>query len=226
MSIVITILILAAGLVPVVLWARWRWKKLKPDLFSEAELKADGPEQQNAGTATAPPSLEAVTRLLTRAESILEGENLPETTIAAEAIHRLACAASQIAPAIGAVIQESLEKAELTSLLLGDDGLYSYIVVVPNRHDHAHLIGRYVPFSAGWRLHATSLRESLKSSGAFRGLTALLFFLSADRKECIARIAWAGPDCILIPSALAQSGDLSVTGVKVLDSSFEFSLAA
>jgi hypothetical protein len=226
MGLTIAILILAAGVVPVLLWARYRWKKLKPELFSEAELK-----QKVTGNATLrvrsnKVGPETVVRLLGRAEALLEEENTPETKAAANAIRQIAAASQQTAPAIDSIIQESLDKVELTSLLLGDDGTYTYIVVAPNRHDHAHLIGRYQAFSAGWRHHAELVRSSLMASGAFRGLTALLFFLSPEGKESIARLAFAGPNSMLIPGALAHGEDLVAADVKVLEASFEFSLTA
>jgi hypothetical protein len=226
MDLTIAILILAAGVVPVLLWACYRWKRLKPELFSEAELKEKGTQGAASGARTSKAGTETVIRLLGKAEALLERENTPETNAAAKAIKQIAAASQQTAPAINSIIQQSLDKAELTSLLLGEEGTYTYIVVAPNRHDHAHLIGRYQPFSAGWRHHAELVRSSLMASGVFRGLTALLFFLSPEGKESIARLAFAGPDSMLVPGALAQGEDLVAADVKMLEASFEFSLTA
>jgi hypothetical protein len=226
MSLTIAFLILLAGVVPVVIWARYRWKKLKPELFSEAELKEKGNRDAAPDARSKKLGPGTVLRLLGRAEALLEQKNTPETKAAAKAIKQIEAAAQQTAPPIDAIIRESLDKAELTSLLIGEDGAYTYIVVAPNRHDHAHLIGRYQPFSAGWRHHAELIRSSLMATGAFQGLTALLFFLGPEGKESIARLAFVGPDSMLIPGALAQGEDLIATDVKVLDASFEFSLTA
>jgi hypothetical protein len=169
---------------------------------------------------------ETVIRLLSRAEALFEQENTPETTAAATAIKQVVAAGQETALAIGSLIHESLNKAELASLLFGEGGTYVYVVVAPNRHDLAQLIGRYPQFSAGWRHHAEALRSSLMAIGAFRGITSLLFFLSPEGNESIARLGYAGPSSMLVPSALARSEDLSAGDVKALDASFEFTLGA
>jgi hypothetical protein len=152
--------------------------------------------------------------------------NANATTAAATAIKQVVAAGQETALAIGSLIHESLNKAELASLLFGEGGTYVYVVVAPNRHDLAQLIGRYPQFSAGWRHHAEALRSSLMAIGAFRGITSLLFFLSPEGNESIARLGYAGPSSMLVPSALARSEDLSAGDVKALDASFEFTLGA
>jgi hypothetical protein len=221
---IVGLVVFLVGVVPVLAWARYRWAKLKPEIFPDQTKNDTGTSANPTGTLAA--RTERAARLITRARTLLEKEDAPEARIAAEALRKIEASSAETAPAIETLMTKALETAEVGSLLLGSGGLYVYVVVIPNRHEHAHLLRRYAPFSGGWRCHAELVRASLIASGEFSGLAALLLFLSPEGKESTLQLSCADANSILIPPTLVEGQDLKTAGVKTLDASVEFSLAA
>jgi len=218
------LVVLIVGIFPVLIWARYRWVKLKVELFPD-EVEKDSSVKTTPGGAL-PARAGCALRLLTHARSLLDKEDSPEAKVAANALRKLETSSAQTAPAIEELIDQALETADVRSLLLGSGGLYVYVVVVPNRHEHSHLLRRYAPFSAGWRYHLEIARASVMASGQFFGLAAILLFLSPEGKENILQVSCVSPNSMLIPSTLVEGDDFKTMGVKTHDASLEFTLAA
>lgn len=219
---ILVLLLETALLAGVIFWAYSRWQRLKPKLVDEASEKRGSV----AGDKTTVKAIgvEAVRRLLTRARTLLEQETVLEARLSKGAIEQLEASPEALA-AISGLMQKSLEAADICSMVVGKEGIYAYIVVTPNRHDHPNLLRRHAPFSAGWRYHAEIVRASLLASGPFSGMVAILFFLNPDRMESTVLLSCVGPNSMLLPTSLADAQDLKASGVKTLDTSVDFSLA-
>jgi hypothetical protein len=216
----------ALGVALVVAWATFRWSKLKPALFprpTQAEQDDDESSARHSdGLST---WLKNVPGILDRVPRALENEKTPEALTLLEASRKMKAAAPELPVAAQSVIIKALESGELSSLLLGKQGLYAYIVAVPNRHEHPHLIRRYAPFSAGWAEHADLVKASLMSSGAFSTLLSYLFFLSPDANEGILLMSYADRETTLIPSRLLQGSQLKAEAYKGVDAAMEFKMS-
>lgn len=224
-SLVVTgLIVFLAGIVPVALWARYRWGKMKHELFPE-EIENQVVVGTTVGEALSVRG-ERASRLITQARIILEKEDWPQARAATQALRNVEASTSETGPAIDELMKKALETAEVGSLLLGSGGLYVYVVVIPNRHEHTHLLRRYAAFSSGWRCHAELIRASLIASGQFSGMAAILLFLSPEGKENTLQLSYADTNSILIPSTLVEAEDLRTPGVQTHNASVEFSLAA
>jgi hypothetical protein len=223
------LLLSSLSLVLVIVWARIRWKRLKAELFPApglSEEEEDGALPAIRGSAELEPWLKDVPRLLGGVQRALEKEKSPEAQTLLEAARRLETAAPELPAAAQSVIMQALDTGELKSLLLSKQGLHAYVVAIPNRHEHSHLIRRYAPFSAGWGEHADLVRTSLAASGDFSALVGYLFFLSPDAKEGILLASYADPDTLLVPSSLFQGSQPKGGACKAVDASMEFKMSA
>jgi hypothetical protein len=218
--IIVAVLFLALGLIPAFVWVRNRWLKLKPELFPDAGKSVADNASQHAQIA----GPERVTAILARAKAMLEKEKQPEAQTGVAVLAKLQGLSGESAMAIHTLLAHALDTADLSSLLLGRGGLYAFVVVVPNRHEHAHLLRRYPAFSAGWRYHAEVVRASLIASGDFSGLAAILFFLSPEGGESTLLVSCADRNRMLLPAALAQGEDRKAANVATYDGSVNFSL--
>lgn len=210
-------------LVTAVAWLRWR--QLKPQLFPPTG-RARGDEEGDAGgrrgAALRPQN---VPRLLGELRGVLEKEKTPEAQTLLEAARGLESGAPEFPAAVHSVLVRAVESGELSSLLVARQGAYAYIVAVPNRHEHPHLLRRYAPFAAGWAEHARLVRDSLMSGGEFTVMLAYLFFLSPDAKEGILLASCVSPKMMLVPSRLSQGTGPKGGVCKTLDAALEFKLA-
>ncbi len=203
----------------VLIWARYRWVKLRPEFFPVD--KTSGGVRQDALRAA-----RVADSVVKRAKTVLEQESTPEATVAAGALRIFEGASNDATAAFDALISKAHGSAEVGSLLLGSGGLYVYLVVVPDRHEHARLLRRYPFFASGWRQHAEMVRASLLASGDFVGMAAILVFLSPEGRDCVLQLSCITADSMLIPQTLIEAEDLTASGVKAHTASFEFSLAA
>jgi hypothetical protein len=220
------LLLLAVGILIVAIWARLRWTKLKPALFPQQD-ETEQAENNSAAGNGGPNSrqwFKDVPAILVGARRMLEREQIPEAQQPVDALRKLE-ATPQLAAAVQSVITKSLESAELHSLLVRLQGVYAYIVVVPNRHEHPHLIRRYAPFSAGWTNHADLVKAWLISSGDFSALISYLFFLSPDAKEGVLLVSYADADTEFVPGRLTQEAELKRANAKIVDASLEFKMS-
>jgi hypothetical protein len=155
----------------------------------------------------------------------LDREKTPEAQTLLEATRKLEAAAPELPAAVRSVVVKAVESGELGSLLLGKGGLYAYVIAVPNRHEHPHLIRRYAPFLAGWAGHAELVRASLASGGAFSAVIAYLFFLSPDAKDGVLLVSYASPEMLLVPSRLLQASQSKSGDCKAVDAAMEFKMS-
>ncbi|HVG19624.1 MAG TPA: hypothetical protein VNI02_11265 [Blastocatellia bacterium] len=208
-------------------WAHFRWSKLKPLLFplTDETDQYGGEFAAEVNSRGQPLWLKNVPQLLSGVHRMLEKEEGPEVQAVLEASRKLQTDAPELAVAIQSVIVKAVESGELKSLLVGKQDLYAYIVVIPNRHEHPHLIRRYAPFSAGWAGHADLVRASLISSNAFSAMLGYLFFLSPDAKEGILLMSYADPNIMLVPSSLLQGSQLKGVTCKAMDAAMEFNMS-
>lgn len=221
------LLISALGAGLVVVWARWRWSKLKPELFPEEggeglDEEESAPKGGGLGSAS---WLQNVPGLLAGVRHALERERTPEAQTLLEAARRVEAAAPELPAAVRSLISRAVESGELSSLLVGRQGLYAYVVAVPNRHEHPHLLRRYAPFSAGWAEHADVVRASLASSGDFSAVLAYLFFLSPDAKDGLLLVSYASAETLLVPSRLLQGSRWKGGACKAVDAALEFKMS-
>lgn len=216
---------LAVSLVAV--WARFRWSRLKPELFPPTDQAGQDEEEATANHRGASSDLwlQNVPGILTGVQRALEREKTPEAQTLHEATRKLEAAVPELPAAIRSVVVKAIESGELGSLLLGKHGLYAYIVAVPNRHEHSHLIRRYAPFSAGWAEHVELVRASLTSSGDFSAMLAYLFFLSPDAKDGVLLMSYASPEMLLVPSRLLQGSQSKSSDCKTVDAAMEFKMS-
>lgn len=222
-DLVLALSLLSIGVVPVVLWARHRWKKLGPEIFPALD-KDHTNHARNNPSAT---RVQSAARLITRVRALLDQETAAEARSGAELLKKIEASSAEAAPLIDNLIASALETADVSSLLLATgNGQFLYAVAIPNRHEHPHLLRRYEAFSSGWRRHAEQMRASLTASGEFSILTAVLLFLSPEGRESALRISCVGPDSILVPPTLMDAHDVKAAAVKPFDASLEFSLAA
>jgi hypothetical protein len=226
-GLIIGLALLAVGLAPVLLWARLRWAKLGPELFprdNEPDALTDDPLASRRGRALF--EAERIPQILAGARTALARDTSRLATSVLTAMEELDASSPGICPVIHSLIVEARRAAELRSMLIATAGMHAYVVVVPNRHEHPQLIRRYAPFSDGWRHHCDRIRASLEASGKFSRLVAYLFFLSPDANDCVLLLSYADAHSMLLPSGLVGSGEATGTGINVLDTSLEFSLAA
>lgn len=221
------LLLLAIGVLPVTFWALFRWSRLKPQLFPQLDVSTQDEFSSPAknGGLGGIQWLKDIPAILVGARHVLEREQIPETQAPVEAMRKLEATAPQLAIAMQSVITKSLRSAELHSLLVGVHGLYAYIVVVPNRHEHPHLIRRYASFSGGWTQHANLVKASLMASGNFSALIGYLFFLNPNAKEGVLLVSYADASTELIPSGLMHGSELKLASAKSVDASFEFKMS-
>jgi hypothetical protein len=226
-ELLIGLLVLLAGIGIVWLIAFLRWNKLGKELFPNG---VGG----YAGAQAAPKTIGIrsglASRLIERSLHLLDGDASPTAATAARALRSVG-AMPGTTKAMDDLIAKSLETAEVRSVLLGTGGLYTYMLVVPNRHDHSHLLRRHAPFSGGWRQHAEVLRKALSTAeespgGQFKGMASLLLFLSPEGEESRLQISCADQTSMLIPLSLAEAEDAKVEGVKTSDLAMDFKLAA
>ena len=217
----------ALGVAIVAAWANFRWSKLKPELFPPAEQAGQAEEEAAAMPRGASSDLwlQNVPGILNGVQRALEREKTPEAQTLLEATRRLGAAAPELPAAVRSVVVKAVESGELGSLLLGKGGLYAYVVAVPNRHEHPHLIRRYAPFAAGWAGHAELVRASLASSGAFSAVVAYLFFLSPDAKDGVLLVSYASPEMLLVPGRLLQGPQSKGGDCKAVDAEMEFKMS-
>jgi hypothetical protein len=210
-----------------VAWAKSRWSKLQPELFPPTDEATQ--DEEEAATrhkgASSDLWLKNVSGLLAGVGRALEREKTPEAQTLLEATRKLEAAAPELPAAVRSVVIKAAESGELGSLLLGKDGLYAYVVAVPNRHEHPHLIRRYAPFSAGWAGHAELVRDSLASSGDFSAMLAYLFFLSPDATDGVLLVSYASPEMLLVPSRLLQGSQSKSGNCKAVDAAIEFKMS-
>ena len=222
--VVYEIAVFLLGILAVVVLAVRKWKKLGPELFPTTgtvdETATVDPQKTQAARG------EFAARLVARAREILEKEGTAPSLAAVEALRKLE-ASAETPVAVDALMTKALETAGVESLLVRSGGFYAYLVAIPNRHEHAHLLRRYAAFSGGWRRHFELVRGSLiASSGDFSAMAAIVFFLNPERKESTLQVSCCNANLMLIPATLAEGADLTAPGVTVLDTSMEFSSAA
>lgn len=220
----VVLLAFVGGIAIVVIWARHRWSKLKPELFPVEETSSAEDRQFSAPSRSLGVGTDTVTSLLARAISVLQEQKTPEAVVAVSAIQKLVASIRELTTQIYSLMGKALDTAEIQSLVIGDGRTYAYVVVVPNRHEHPHMLGRYTPFLAGWRQHLCGIRASLAASGEFANLTCLLLFLSPSGKDSAFLVSHATTDLTLIPAVLLQRGDLKLADVRTLDAFMEFDL--
>jgi hypothetical protein len=217
----------ALGIVPVGLWARHRWSRLRPELFP-APVAPRGPEagHEAAHAAAARFAPGRAARVLADARGALERAGGPEAEAVLSAVRRLDPLAAQLAGVVHEVVARSLETAEVQSVLVAERGTYAYVVVVPNRHEHDHLLRRHASFAAGWRDHLEGVRASLLAGGEFSALAVFLFFLEPGAGESVLLVSYADAGRVVLPGALAHEADTGDPAVAILDASVEFTLSA
>jgi hypothetical protein len=215
------------GVSLVAAWASFRWSRLKPELFPPTDEAAQDEEEAvtKRRRASSDQWLQNVPGLLAGVRRALEGEQTLEAQTLLDATRKVEAAAPELPVAVRSVVIKAVESGELGSLLLGQDGLYTYIVAVPNRHEHPHLIRRYAPFSAGWASHAELVRDSLASSGDFSAMLTYLFFLSPDAKDGVLLVSYASPEMLLVPSRLLQGSQSKSGSCKAVDAAMEFKMS-
>ncbi len=214
------VVIFLLGVAGIVLWAILRWRKIGPELFPDSVQPDESPGVAQPVVGV---QIHCASRLIERAAALLEEDDSPLARLGVDALRKFELS-DEIAPAIDALMMKSRESASLESLMVRKDGSYAYVVAVPSRHEHAHLLRRYAPFAAGWRHHLELVRASLTANGTFMNMVAMLLFLNPEKKESVLQISCCDQGSVLIPSPLAERSDLNQAGLAVLDSSIEFNL--
>jgi len=221
------LVMMALGVVPVGLWARYRWSRLRPELFpapvARPSWDADHDAARVAAARFAPGR---AARVLADIRGALERAGGPEAEAIVAAARTLDPLTAQLAGVVHDVTARALETAEVQSALVAERGTYAYVVVVPNRHEHDHLLRRHARFAAGWRDHLEGVRASLLAGGEFTALTAFLFFLEPVAGESVVLVSFADPGRVVVPGALAHDADTGNPAVAILDASVEFTLSA
>ena len=224
LQMVCSVCIVLLAIAVVVFTARKRWARIRiliEDADGKSVPSSTSPDtqkfQMNPGLAAS---------LVSRSEELLKLNSDPLSVSGAEAI-RLIKGQPAALKTMDDLMNAARTGADVKSALLFADGVFVYVVVIPRRHEHAHLLRRYPAFAGGWRKHAELLRESLdRGSAPFHNLLCMLLFLSPDGGECRLQLSSIGKSSLLLPAPLAEENDAAQDGVVIRDLSVEFRLAA
>lgn len=220
------IILTIVGFLAVVVYLSIRWERLKTELFPQLDVvtlnneispKNESPQNRRW--------LKDIQLILAGANRAVEKEMSSEIQVQAEPFQKIESVAPKLAEAVRSVITKSLDTAELHTLLVNIQGLYVYVVVVPNRYDYPHLIRRYSTFSGGLIYHINLIKNSLEHNGNDPTLIGYLFFLSPDFKEGIVLVSYSDAQTDFVPDTLVYDAELKLPNVKVWNASLEFSMS-
>jgi hypothetical protein len=221
------IILLALGILGVTLWGFYRWSRLKPELFPNSEQPdyTSGEASAIDKEAGMAQLLDRLPMILTGARRALEKGHSIEDRLPAAIMRKLETETAGFVSVIKDVLARSLESAEMHSVLMRQANLFVYIVAIPGRHEHPHLIRRYPAFSEGWGAHANLLRAGLTRGSEFHSLISFLFFLNPDGRGGALYVSYEDAEITLLPSGLIRETERKNQNAKTLDSRYEFSLS-
>lgn len=219
------VVLLVAAVILVLVIRTLQWKKMRKVLFPNGMDGASG-KGIVEGHILPWPGLGA--QLMARSLGMLATDSSSAARAGTQALKKVQSLAGS-GKAIEDVLQSAIETAEDKSTLLRAGDLYVYVVAIPNRHEHAHLLRRHPAFAAGWRQHAELLRSTIsadKSGPGFAGMAALLLFVGSDGGESKLQLSCADANSVLIPMTLAEGLDSEAHGAALSNYAMDFKLAA
>lgn len=212
------------GALALVVVTNLRWNKIRRELFPNG--MPNGEETGGrANLVTVRAGLGA--QLLARSLDLIRSASDPAARAGVEALK--AASGAEGEKAIERVLAEAVESAEIHSVLLGKNDTYVYVVALPTRAEHAHLLRRNSPFAAGWLCHAELLRDAIrngKGGANFAGMTSMLLFVSADGNEAKLQLSCCDATSMLIPATLAEGTPDRSPEVRTSNLEVDFRLAA
>lgn len=224
--IALVIILMVVGFLAVAVYLSIRWDRLKTELFPQFDIVALNNEISPKNESLQNRRwLKDIQLIIAGANRAVEREKSSEIQVQTESFQKIESIGAKFAEAVRSVITKSLETAELHTLLVNIQGLYVYVVVIPNRHEYPHLIRRYSPFSAGWVYHINLIKNSLAHNGDALTLIGYLFFLSPDFKEGIVLVSYADAQTDFVPGTLVYDAELELPNVKIWNASLEFSMS-
>ena len=150
-----TAVLMAGTVTLLVVWARYRWRGLKPKLFPDDSTNSGGAADLVSGFRSWPRQLPAI--LGSTQEHALGA--LPQDHAILSTARKAITGWSDCGAAAESVALESLDLSDVRSSLVELDGHYVYLVAVPNRHEHPNLLQKYSYFATGWCAHFRALRD-------------------------------------------------------------------
>lgn len=213
---IVAILLLHA----IYLAVRWRW--LGKQLFSEDKAAAGKPVDEAAREIDA----ELLHRVFRNAGQAIAAEAAPASATLLAAWKKAEGGLRKLAEAAEPVVRHALESAQLDSVLVSGGDDYLYVVAVPSRHEHAHLLRRHAAMKAGWPAHLNEVRSALAAGHPFSSLLGFLLFFSPDSRSGVLLLSWADATRGIVPAGLATRKELSEPNVLETDVRLEFAIAS
>jgi len=214
------------GILGVGIWTRYRWLRLKPVLFPELVAPQE-PDSSVVDETEKKRERFNVPAILHGLQGVLEKDPTPQAQLLLKAAHTLEASipTPKLSEAVQSLLTKSTETAAVQSGLIRAGASYAYIVVVPNRHEHPHLIRRYECFAGGWSQHAKLVKASLIASGPFDSLIGYLFFINPDAKEGVLLVSYANGRTLIVPSTLIQEEEIKLDELSPSSAALEFKIS-
>lgn len=220
-------IILAVGVALLIVWAMTVWRRLKPTLFPSSEQREETTgAQTNSKHLGRNEWVERVASVIAQAGNALAADKAPIAQDAAELVQKIETDVHGLLSAVKRTIQKTLDSAQLHSVLVRSNGMMAYVLAVPGRHEHYHLIRRYPAFSKGWVSHFELMRTSLMSNPDFSALICLIFFFSPEQRDGILLISYADRVNVLHPRELMSETELLACPAESAGAHVEFKMSA
>jgi hypothetical protein len=199
---ILGIVMMTFAIALLILWVRKRWSMLQPELFPDVTV-ADEAE-----------AVSGFRSWLTKIPSILDGsremaldsfQNNVDAVSSGQHIRKSDWLS--IRETAQAIAVNALDANDVQSTLLELSGIYVYLVVVPNRHEHPSLLQKYSCFASGWFGHVRLLRDSLAHEAGFNGLECFLMFIAPDGEDGVLLCSLANKEAVAVPASLVPLTD-------------------
>ena len=216
----------ALVLVLITLVNRYRWRALRPKLFSKTPevlalekpgllaVHLDGDRWQQTSRTV----LEKVRQSLDGCDNDIARE-------ASAAMGKVLTADDRLATLTRQAAARAVQTGSLQSVLLKVQEQLVYVLVFPARHEHSGLFRRYEPFMDGWVDHVARLRRELGDKERQESLLCLLYFLSPAGRDGVLLAAYEGDVKRVVPGNLAPEVGADDDHTLRLADKYEFQLA-
>jgi hypothetical protein len=220
----IGIIALVIAVTVVGVWGRHKWKQFRSELFQEEGVSRGDKREPMTNSGSSNPLLSKVVSVLCETPIVLDRDPSPSARPFKEFLNRQNGFVNATAAAMESTLREALDSAELKSRLVELGGMYIYIVVVPNRHQHPRLIRRYDAFANGWRNHVELVEAALGKKKRLAGVVIYSFFLNPDGSESELLLSYADAQNLILPRGLLTTCEMNSNNIGLLDTSIEFKL--
>lgn len=121
---------------------------------------------------------------------------------------------------------EALHDGQTRSLSLSFDGDAVYLLVIPGRHEHPHLLRRYDSLAQGWLEHCRWLRDAMLPEQTSGHIHHLLIFLHQDARDGVCLYGCEGNPTRLAPQMILDDRERQQTDWQQITDAQDLNLAA